>query len=215
MHRERNRLGDDRSGGEKKMRRRYSRNSGIGFSKICLSFLSVGTLTFWFVLLGFSPLVAQVNHASPPVSSFKEEAKKAIHSLKAHLTDAISKRKVSDIQAGMDQIVSDAEKEGKPVCFGIGILDKNAVAVAGRYIYGIFKEEDFSKYNFVKKAFKRKKIVQERLYFQDRSELLVICVPLVQQKHVVGAIVLGFDTAQVKKDYDLNTEQFLTLDFNK
>ncbi len=197
------------------MKRRCSRNRGIGFSRIRSSFLLAGMLTISFVLLGFSPLVAPATNPSESVSSFKEEARKAIQSLKAHLTDAISKRKINDIQAGMDQIVSDAEKEGKPVCFGIGILDKNAVAVAGRYIYGIFKEEDFSKYNFVKKAFKRKKIVQERLYFQDRSELLVICVPLVQRKHIVGAIILGFDPAQVKKDYDLNTEQFLTLDFNK
>ncbi len=115
----------------------------------------------------------------------------------------------------MNRIVSDADREGKPIRFGIGVLDKNGVIVAGRYVGGIFKEEDFSKYQFVKKAFKKKKIVQERLYFQDHSELLMICVPLIQQKKVIGAVLLGFNPMQVKKDYDLSTEQFLTLDFNK
>ncbi len=196
------------------MKRKHLRERCFGFPKIRSSFLLLGVLTLWFVLLGFSPFVTGVTNAGEP-ASFKEEAKRAIQSLTAHLMDAVSNRKVNDIQAGMDKIVSDSEKEGKPVQFGIGILDKNAVAVAGRYIRGIFREEDFSKYNFVKKAFKRKKIVQDRLFFQDRSELLVICVPLVQQRHVVGAIILGFDPAEVKKDYDLNTEQFLTLDFNK
>ncbi len=197
------------------MKRKHSRERRSGFPRIHSSFLLLGMLTLWFVWFGFSPFVTGVTNAGEPTSSFTEEAKRAIQSLKAHLMDSISKRKINDIQEGMDKIVSDSEKEGKPVHFGIGILDKNAVAVAGRYIRGIFREEDFSKYNFVKKAFKRKKIVQDRLFFQDRSELLVICVPLVQQRHVVGAIILGFDPAEVKKDYDLNTEQFLTLDFNK
>ncbi len=197
------------------MKRKYPRNRGLGFSKIRSSFLLLGMLILWFVLLGFSPFVTEVTDASQSVSSFKEEAKRAIKTLTACLMDPVSKKNISDIQAGMDKIISDAEKEGKPICFGIGILDKNAVTVAGRYVVGIFREEDFSKYDFVKKAFKKKKIVQERLYFQDHSELLIICVPLVQQKKIIGAIVLGFNPTEVKKDYGLNIEQFLALDFNK
>ncbi len=172
-------------------------------------------LTLWFVFLGFSPFVTEVTDASQSVSSFKEEARRAIKTLTACLIDAVSKKNIGDIQVGMDKIVSDAEKEGKPISFGIGILDKNAVTIAGRYVVGIFREENFSKYDFVKKAFKKKKIVQERLYFQDHSELLIICVPLVQQKKIIGAIILGFNPAQVNKDYGVNTEQFLALDLNK
>jgi len=197
------------------MKRKYSRNRGPGFSKIRSSFLLLGMLILWFVLLGFSPFVTEVTDAGQSVSSFKEEAKTAIKTLTACLMDAVSKRNISDIQAGMDKIISDADKGGKPIRFGIGILDRNAVIVAGRYVIGIFREEDFSKYDFVKKAFKKKKIVQDRLYFQDHSELLIICVPLVHQKKIIGAVILGFSPTQVKKDYDLNTEQFLALDFNK
>ena len=197
------------------MKRKYPQNKGLGFSKIRSSFLLLGMLILWFVLLGFSPFVTEVTDASQSVFSFKEEAKRAIKTLTACLMDPVSKKNISDIQAGMDKMISDAEKEGKPICFGIGTLDKNAVTVAGRYVVGIFREEDFSKYDFVKKAFKKKKIVQERLYLQDHSELLIICVPLVQQKKIIGAIVLGFNPTEVKKDYGLNIEQFLALDFNK
>jgi hypothetical protein len=89
------------------------------------------------------------------------------------------------------------------------------VAVAGKYVVGTFRKDDFSGYQFVKKAFKKKKIIQDRLYYQDQSELWIVCVPLIQKKDIVGAIVLGFNPAEVKKDYDLNVKQFLTLDLNK
>ena len=169
----------------------------------------------WFVLLGLSTFVTEVAYASQSVSSFKEEVKIAIKTLSVSLMDPVSKNNIGDIRATIDKIISDAEKEGKPIRFGIGILDRNGVAVAGNYVVGTFRKDDFSRYQFVKKAFKKKKIIQERLYLQDHSELWAVCVPLVQQKNVVGAIVLGFDQTQVKKDYDLSAEQFLALDFNK
>ncbi len=167
-----------------------------------------------FVLFGFYP-ATQVANAGSSFSSFKEEAKSTIKVLSACLMDCVSKKNISEIQEDMNKIVSEADREGKPIRFGIGVLDKNGVIIAGKYVGGIFREEDFSKYQFVKKAFKKKKIVQERLYFQDHSELLMICVPLVQQKKIIGAILLGFNPTQVKNDYNLSTEQFLTLDFNK
>lgn len=170
---------------------------------------------FWFILLGLSTFVTEVAYASQPVSSFKEEVKIAIKTLSVSLMDPVSKNNIGDIRVTIDKIISDAEKEGKPIRFGVGILDRKGVAVVGRSVVGIFGEEDFSKYKFVRKAFKKKKIIQERLYFQDHSELLIVCVPLVQQKNVVGAIVLGFNPDEVKKDYGVTTEQFLALDFNK
>jgi len=197
------------------MKRKYSPNRGLGFSKIRSSLLLLGMLILWFVLLGFSPLFTEVTDAGQSVSSFKEEVKSAIKTLSVSLTDPVSKNNIGDIQTTIDKIISNAEKEEKPIRFGIGILDRNGVAIAGRYVGGIFKEEDFSKYNIVKKAFKNKKIIQSRLFFQDRSELLIICAPLVQQKKIIGAIVLGFDPTELKKDYSLSAEQFLALDFNK
>lgn len=89
------------------------------------------------------------------------------------------------------------------------------MAIAGRYVVGTFNKDDFSRYRFVKNAFKQKKILQDRLYLQDRSELWIVCVPLVRQKDIVGAIVLGFNPIEVQKDYGLNTKQFLALDLNK
>jgi len=169
----------------------------------------------WFVLLELSMFVTEVAYASQSVSSFKEEVKIAIKTLSVSLMDPVSKNNIGDIQTKVDKIISDAEKEGKPIRFGIGILDRNGVAVAGRYVVGTFRKDDFSRYEFVRKAFNQKKIIQDRLYFQDRSELWIVCVPLVQKKNVVGAVVLGFNPTEVIKDYGLNTKQFLALDLSK
>ncbi len=169
----------------------------------------------YFILLEPSGFFTKVTYASQSNPTLKEEVKIAIQKLSMSLIEPISKNDIDAIQAMLDQIISDAEKEGKPIRFGIGILDKNGVAVTGRYFVGTFSKEDFSKYKFVRKAFKKRKIIQDRLYFQDCSELLIVCAPLVQRKSVVGALVLGFNPTEVEKDYGLNTEQFLALDFNK
>jgi len=197
------------------MKRKYQQHRDFGISGINSFLLSLGMFMLWLILLGPSGFFTEVTYANQPHPTFKEEVKIAIKKLSVSLMDPVSKNDIEAIQATLNRIISDAEKEEKPIRFGIGVLDRNGVAVTGRYIVGTFKKEDFSKYKFVRKAFKKRKIIQDRLYFQDCSELLIVCAPLVQQKRVVGALVLGFNPTEVKKDYGLDTEQFLTLDFNK
>jgi hypothetical protein len=198
-----------------RMKRKYQQHRGFGISGINSFLLSLGMYMLWLILLGSSGFFTEVTYANQSNPTFKEEVKIAIKKLSVSLMDPVSKNDIDAIQATLNQIISEAEKEEKPIRFGIGVLDRNGVAVTGRYIVGAFRKEDFSKYKFVRKAFKKRKIIQDRLYFQDRSELLIVCVPLVQQKSVVGALVLGFNPTEVKKDYGLTTEKFLALDFNK
>jgi hypothetical protein len=146
---------------------------------------------------------------------FKNEVKGAIHKLSSVLLDPVAKTDGKAINAALDQISSEAEKDRKLLRFGIGILDRNKIAIAGKYIVGTFQEQDFSKYKYAINAFKQKKIIQDRLYFQDRSELWIVCAPLVLEGQVVGALVLGFDPKDAEKKYRLTTDQFLALDFNK
>jgi len=180
-----------------------------------LSMLSLRLFIFFVLFSNLSGFGSGVAYADPPAVSFKDEVKRTVKTMVGPMMGPVTKKDNNAIQATLDKIILDAGKEGKPVRFGIGILDMEGLAVAGRYIVGTFKMDDFSKYNYVAKAFKQRKIVQDRLYFQGGSEFLIICVPLVRQKEVVGAIVFGVDPSQIRKDYGLTTEQFMALDFNK
>ena len=198
-----------------RMKRKYRQKRDFSISGMNLFLLSLGMFLLWPILLGPSGFVTAATDAGQSAPTFKEEVKIAIKKWSVSLIDSVSKNDIDAIQAVLDQIISDAEKEGKPIRFGIGILDKNGAAITGRYITGTFRKRDFSKYKFVRNAFKKKKIIQDRLYSQDSSEILIICAPLVQRKSVVGGLVLEFNPTEVKRDYGLNTKQFLALDFNK
>lgn len=198
-----------------RMTREYLGFRGFRIPAGRLSMLPLWFFIFFVLFSNFSGFCAGVANADPSTLAFQDEVKRAIKKMVGPMMGPVTKKDNNAIQATLDKIILDAEKEGKPVRFGIGILDMEGLAVAGRYIVGTFKMDDFSKYNYVAKAFKQRKIVQDRLYFQGGSEFLIICVPLVRQKEVVGAIVFGVDPSQIKKDYGLTTEQFMALDFNK
>ncbi|RPJ07905.1 MAG: hypothetical protein EHM36_06175 [Deltaproteobacteria bacterium] len=173
-----------------------------------------GILLFCLLLLSSSGF--NTGEASAQSSSlFRDQVKEAIKKFSASVIDTLSKNDNRGLQATLNRIVSDDQKEGKAIRFGIGILDREGLVVAGRHALGMFREgEDFSRYNFWVKAFKRKKIVSDRLFFQDQSEILIVCVPLVRKKNLVGALILGFDPSEIKKDYGLTTDDFMSLKFN-
>jgi hypothetical protein len=174
-----------------------------------------GILLFCFLFLNLSVLPAGETYAGPSGQAFTDEVKGAIKKLSRSMTVPVSKNDIQVLRQRLNHFFTEAERAGKPVSYGIGILDREGLAVAGRYITGVFKEEDFSKYQYVIRAFKQKKTVQGRLYLQGGSGLLIVCVPLVRQKEVVGALVLGFDPSEIKKNHGLTPEQFLAIDFNK
>ena len=178
-----------------------------------IQWIGVFILSLFFLNLS-EPSIGGTS-AKPSAQAFKEEVKGMIKKLSLSLIDPLSKNEGKVLQEALNNVVSEAEREGKPIRFGIGVLDREGLAIAGRYIVGAFKEEDFSRYNFLTKAFKQKKIILDRLFFQDQSELLIVCVPLVQKRVVIGALVLGFGPSDVRRDYGLTTEQFMAINFNK
>lgn len=180
-----------------------------------MNFQRIGVFILSLFFLNLSGPCIGGTSGNPSVQAFKEEVKGTIKRLSPSLIDPLSKNDSKALQAALNSIASEAEKRGKPIRFGIGILDREGLAIAGRYIVGTFKEGKFSRYNFLTKAFKQKKIILDRLFFQDQSKLLIVCIPLVQKREVIGALVLGFDPSDVRRDYGLTTEQFMALHFNK
>jgi hypothetical protein len=197
------------------MKRKWERYKGINIFSVKLFLFLLEIFILCFIFLDLPKVRIGEVSADQSTDDFKDEVRATIKKLSVSLIGPVSINDINAIEMAVKEIFLEADEKGRPIRFGIGILDRNGIAVAEGYIIGAFKGKDFSKYEFVRKAFKKKKIIQNRLYFQDRSELLIICAPLVHQKRVVGALVLGFNPAEVKKDYGLDTRQFLALDFNK
>lgn len=198
------------------MKKKWKRDKKFDLFSLKLTIFSLEIFILCFGFLNLPRVGIGEVFAGQSTNALKDEVRATFRKLSVSLIEPLSKNDIDTIETTVNETFLEADKEGKPIHFGIGVLDRNGMAVAGGYIVGAFKGQDFSKYDFVKKVLKKKKkIVQDRLYFQDHSELLVICAPLVRQKKIIGAIVLGFNPTQVKNDYGLGVKQFLAVDFNK
>ena len=180
-----------------------------------LILLLIGGLSVTPSLPGPMRLQVEQALAADGAEGLKKQAKEALQRLSSALANPLSRVDVNAINGGLEKFVSAAAKKGNPIDFGIGVVNKDGVAIAGRYVVGEFRRDDFSSYRFFKESSKNKKRVQERIYFKDGSQLLVLSSPLVGKKNVIGAIVLGFQPTEVKRKYGVTPEQFLNIDFNK
>ncbi len=93
---------------------------------------------FWFVFLQLSTLAIRETCAKQSAAAFTEEVKNAIKTLSRLLLGPVSKNNIGDIQVTIDKTISDAEKQGRPIRFGIGVLHRSGMVVAGRYVVGTF-----------------------------------------------------------------------------
>jgi len=123
----------------KNIETRYQKDGTLAFSKISVFFLFIGVLTFWFVFLQLSTLATREACAKQSASAFTEEVKNAIKTLSRLLLGPVSKNNIGDIQVTIDKTISDAEKQGRPIRFGIGVLHRSGMVVAGRYVVGTFR----------------------------------------------------------------------------
>src|SRR5512139_3532749 len=169
------------------MKKKWERDKGFNIFSVKLFLFLLEIFILCFIFLDLPKVRIGEVFAEESTDDFKNEVRATIKKLSVSLIEPLSKNDINTIEATINEIFLEADKKERPIRFGIGVLDRNGIAVAGGYIVGAFKGEDFSKYDFVKRAFKKKKkIVKDRLYFQDHSEILIICVPFVQQKKIVG-----------------------------
>jgi hypothetical protein len=74
---------------------------------------------------------------------------------------------------------------------------------------------DFSKYGVVVKTLQNKGIHQEKLFMENHPEIWVICASLVNQGKVAGTVWFAMDAEKVRKTWEISTEGFLEINFNK
>jgi hypothetical protein len=74
---------------------------------------------------------------------------------------------------------------------------------------------DFSKYGVMAKVLHNKGIYQEKLFIDNYPEILMGCAPLANHGNVVGTVWLAMDAEKVRKTWEMKTEGFLGINFNK
>jgi hypothetical protein len=73
---------------------------------------------------------------------------------------------------------------------------------------------NFSSYAVVAQTLKNQQINQQQLYLQDGSQIYVICIPLSQNRNLVGIMVLSLSAKDAQDRWGLTAKDFLDINFN-
>ena len=115
----------------------------------------------------------------------------------------------------------DLHGKGRHV-LGLGVLDPS-----GKYLVGYriddtapgsirksgYEDMSFASFKGVDEVVSSRKIVQVPLYFMEQK-VLVIGAPLIKEDRLLGIMCLSFDTEKFEKEYGINEQEFLKIDFN-
>lgn len=148
---------------------------------------------------------------------FHKEMRTTIKKLSHLFTEPASRVDLKEVGSALDKLYGNGEKSGQPLTYGIGVLDKSGVMLAGRYPGKpdwSFSLQNYSKYEVITKALKDRKSIQTKLFMQNEAVLYVICVPLLREKKVEGLLIVGFSSSQMKEKLGVSEEEFMAMNFN-
>ncbi len=150
---------------------------------------------------------------SPAAAAFKAEVKDCLTRFSAPLAEPLVKADIPAINTALSKIEPANIKLCRMCPFRIAVLSRVGETVA---VYPKIKGTlDFSNYDAVKEVLKNKKIVAQRLFQQDGSQLYIVCDPLSHQGAVVGILVLSLDAAEAQQRWGITEAEFQALDFNR
>ncbi len=180
------------------------------YQKKALLFQVRNYIVFLIICVVIAGCTAREQNLSAAARSFKKEVQEKIKQLSATFIEPLGRDDFKAVQSVLNNMVSDAAKEGKSLKFRIAILDENGVKVAGSHSD---IEMNFSGYEKVRQILNKKEIVTGILYMKD-EQMLFIGAPLVQQDKVVGILSLGISEEDLKKHWNVSAQEVLTIDFN-
>ena len=157
----------------------------------------------------------------PDVLAFRKQMIEDFYLLKSGLIPALDTNKPvlaagETIENFLKEIKSDNRK-----IFGISLLD-----VSGEYLTGFvientttgklikdkYKNMNFHSFKVVERILKSRKIMQERLYFQD-ARILAIGFPLIKGDDLLGIVCFSFKSHEFEKKWGISEKEFLKIDF--
>lgn len=176
-----------------------------------------GMIVFIFISAGLLGC-AQEPSLSEAAYAFKKEIKENVRKLSPLFIEPVANRDIETIDATLKKLFSDAAKEGRPLTFAIGILDKEGITLTCRYPEipcDWSTVLDYSDYSVVVRVLKERKIVQGRFFLQRGGRLYAICAPLIRENRIQGVLALWFSAPYMKETLGVSEEEFLAIDFNE
>ena len=150
---------------------------------------------------------------SPAAAAFRQEILQTLQRLRQPLAAALARR---DIPA-LDAILQQTSKTIPGLCldcaYRIGVLDEAAILLTTypkQDVVGL----NFSSFDRLLDNMRRQRISQRQVFLPDHSRILLLAAPLVHNRRLVGAVVLGFRPQDLEQKWRLTTKEFLALDFN-
>jgi hypothetical protein len=183
---------------------------------ICLANLRV--LSHWTIFSIILILVSGCQTKGPPLSQNAAAMVIVVQDIVAHLSTAltgpVADGDIAEINVILKNYFSGAGLEPRlPVTYA-GVTNNQGIILTA---YPPIKSigSDFSKYGVMARVLQNKGIHQEKLFLDNYPEIWVICAPLVNHGKVVGTVWLALDAEKVRKTWEISSETFLGIDFNK
>ena len=153
----------------------------------------------------------------PPLSqravAFKMEVGKVLRNMQQSLAGPAAKHNIPAI----DAVLQSFAQSTAGMC--VDCPYRSAVLNAKGDLLTTFPKQplianNFSSYKMVSEPLQKQRISQRQIFQADGTKIYYISVPLMQDKQVVGVVVLGLTPADLEKKWQIIEKDFLAIDFN-
>ena len=184
----------------------------------------------WFKSLVFFLILSPVYFGcssdkplKPDVQAFREQMIKDFNLLESGLIPALEGDKpILAASEVIDHFLIELKNNNRKI-FGISLLDTSGEYLtgfviedktAGKLIKDKYKNMNFHSFEVVDRIVKSRKIIQERLYFQD-TRILAIGFPVIKDDDLLGILCFSFKSHEFEKKWGISEKDFLEIDFEK
>ena len=169
-------------------------------------------LTLILLALGFNACRPQPP-PSPEAEAFRQEVREILKRLQKSLAAPTAQRDI----AAIDKILATTAGTTPGICldcpYRSGVLDGSGILLT-TFPKTQSVGMNFSSYTRLRESMERQRITQRPVFLPDRSKMYFITAPLIHERRVVGAVVLGLTAADLERKWHLREEEFLAIDLN-
>ncbi|MCB2188244.1 MAG: hypothetical protein KQJ78_17630 [Deltaproteobacteria bacterium] len=174
------------------------------------------------LLLWIAPACGNSSPSNSQISNLRDFVREHLEELNEILSPLMSQEREKEVPEALLKYYSDQADQGHPLVFGVSVLNKDGILVAGRYPHPDRPEgfpetvvgTNYSQYHGVSQVLRDRRLYQAVYYVNDGGRLFIVCGPLAEADIAVGVACLGFSGQNLRKDFGISEHEFQEMDFN-